>query len=167
MSNPLKENKGNAVNNAPANGASAFFKPVVQPKPSVSGSNDPDNHRYEQQADDIADQVMRMPVQEPFFSRAPKCIQRQENNEEKEKETGGVVTGGAGIVWEQLKENPEFELWKEQQTSRLKYTLWESQPTELKLGVVGFGLSSAGILGAAFATDPGFRAKSIDTLQGV
>ena len=49
----------------------------------------------------------------------------------------------------------------------MKYTLWDSQPTELKLGVVGFGLASAGMLGGVFASDPVFRRQAIQSLQDI
>jgi len=69
-------------------------------------------------------------------------------------------------MYEKLKEQPGFEGWKEEQTKALKYKLWESQPTELKVGVIGFGLSSVGMLGTAFAIDPRFRADTRGFLQG-
>ena len=51
------------------------------------------------------------------------------------------------------------------EATALKFKLWENQPTELKVGLIGFGLSSAGILGSTFALDPRLRRESIDALQ--
>src|SRR5688500_15195931 len=86
----------------------------------------------------------------PFFksgeSRAaffqPKLAAAQVQRQPKDQ-TGDVVAEGAAITYEQVKDQPGFEEWKEKQTAALKYKLWENQPTELKAGLIGFGLSSA------------------------
>lgn len=130
----------------------------LQTKLRVNESND----AHEQEADRIAGEVMSKPATKPFFTPAPRGIQR----EEKDDKTGEVLSEGAGIVAEQLGENPAFEAWKEKQTEKLKYKLWDSQPADYKAGVVTFGLLNAGILGTTFALDPGFRAGAISTLEG-
>ena len=85
--------------------------------------------------------------------------------EVREEEKEDVVSKGASIVYDQLNQQPEFAAWKKRQTDALKLRLWDRQPTELKAGVIGFGLANAGILGSIFALDPGFRSDSIDFLQ--
>lgn len=152
---------------APQSHTSPFFKSgqsrsaFFQPKLSV---NTPGDH-LEQEADRMADRVMAAsagpgPEKTPFFNVGPR-VQR----EEKKDQTGDVLSEGASTTYEQLKDQPGFEEWKEKQTEALKYKLWESQPTELKAGLIGFGLSSAGILGTTFALDPRFRRDAIDVLQ--
>lgn len=129
--------------------------------------------KYEQEADRIADQVTQIsvpksqphdnlePQKKPFFSPASTTsIQREE-----EDEASNVLTEGASLTYEQLKDQPSFEAWKKHQTDALKLKLWDNQPTALKAGIVGFGLSSAGLLGTVFALDPRFRVNTIDTLQ--
>lgn len=138
-----------------------FFNPVVQPKLNVNKPGD----AFETEADRMADQVMRKPASgNTFFTPAPNMIQREENKEPEDK-TGDVLSEGAGLVWENLKLKPGFEAWKEQQTKELKYKLWESQPTDFKAGIVTFGLANLGILGSAFASDPGFRKDTIKFLD--
>jgi hypothetical protein len=86
-----------AVNHS--NSQTSFFKPVIQPKLSV---NEPGDH-YEQEADAMADRVMRMSMpsmgESPFFKPAQTGIQRKcEHCEEEEKlhrkESSGAETHG-------------------------------------------------------------------------
>jgi uncharacterized protein DUF4157 len=146
--------------------ASSFFKSgesraaFFQPKLTV---NAPGDH-LEQEADRTADYVMAAPaVQAPestsLVGVAPQ-VQRHPNDQ-----TGKVLTEGLTLTYEQAKDQPGLEEWKEKQTAALKFRLWENQPTELKAGLIGFGLSSAGILGTTLALDPRFRSNAIDTLQ--
>ncbi len=140
--------------------------PTLQAKLSISSPGD----RYEREADKIAEHVVSSASKETTqtqptptitpINNAP--IQRDENDKSKK-----VLTEGAGIVYEQLQDQPGFEEWKEKQTDALKLKLWDSQPTEVKASVVGFGLSSAGILGSAIALDPKLRASTVDLLQDV
>lgn len=71
------------------NGKSSFFKPVIQPKLTINQSNDPDNYRDEQEADAMADKVMRMPAPSTsnfFFESAISSIQSKCSHcEEEEK----------------------------------------------------------------------------------
>jgi hypothetical protein len=146
--------------------ASPFFKSgesraaFFQPKLAI---NTPGDH-LEQEADRTADRVMAAPaghaVEKTSFFQPTPGIQRQEKDK-----TGEVLSEGASITYEQMKDKPGFEEWKEKQTAALKLKLWENQPTELKVGLIGFGLSSAGILGTTLALDPRFRREAIDTLQ--
>ena len=120
--------------------------------------------QLEQEADRTADQVMSARA-----SHAPQTtssvgiaasVQRQEKSQ-----SSDVVTQGLSLTYETLKDQPGFEEWKEKQTAALKLKLWENQPTELKVGLISFGLSSAGILGSTLALDPHYRRDAIDTLQ--
>lgn len=138
-----------------------FFNPVVQPKLNVNTPGD----SLETEADRVADQVMSKPATgNTFFTPAPNMIQREEKKEPEDK-TGDVLSEGADLVWENLKLKPGFEAWKEQQTKELKLKLWDSQPTEFKAGMITFGLANLGILGSAFALDPGFRKDTISLLD--
>lgn len=166
MSKPIKDNKVHKNLPTPKD-SKPFFKPALQSKRSMDQPLDTEESKNEKEADAVAKRVMKTPEPAIPISQSAKNIQRQEKSGEANEKSDGVVTEGAGIVWSQLNKNPEFELWKKDQTTKLKYKLWDSQPTELKAGVVGFGLSSVGLLGTAFAIDPSFRAKSIETLQGV
>ncbi len=150
-----------------------FFAPVVQAKLTVNNPNDV----YEQEADRIADQVVSKisPSADggsPFFKPAPPVIQRKpasvqrEENDKAPADTGSkVLTEGASITYGQLKLQPGFEEWKEQQVALLKYKLWENQPTDYKFGMVAFGLTNIGLLGATLASDPGFRSKTVTALD--
>jgi hypothetical protein len=82
-----------------SNSVPSFFKPVIQPKLSVNEPGD----RYEQEADAMADRVMRMSMPSigefPFFKPAQTGIQRKcEHCEEEEKlhrkESSGAETHG-------------------------------------------------------------------------
>jgi hypothetical protein len=78
-----KENKKNESSNAVHSGNGAFFRPV-QPKLSINQPND----MYEQEADAMADKVMRMqdPNPQPFFTPAITPVQRKcAHCEEEEK----------------------------------------------------------------------------------
>jgi hypothetical protein len=138
-------------------GSELFF----QPKLNINTPGD----RFEQEADRVADAVVQH--QKPPAgghqvqpARAPTIIQR----EEKDK-TGDVLSEGAEITYDTISQDPRFEAWKEKQVAALKYKLWESQPTELKAGVITYGLTNLGILASLFAANPKFRANSIDFLQ--
>jgi hypothetical protein len=131
-----------------------------QPKLSVNQPND----IYEQEADAMADRVMRIPAgattnQNSFFKPAPSMVQRDDN-------TGKTLTEGASVVKDQLGDKPGYQEWQDKQTDALKKELWDKQPDELKAGIIGFGLSSAGILGSVIATDPSFRADTLKLLDG-
>lgn len=150
----------------PSRRASPFFKSgesraaFFQPKLTV---NTPGDH-LEQEADRTADRVMaapsgHAPERTSLVGAAPP-VQRQPNDQ-----TGKVLTEGLTLTYEQAKDQPGLEEWKEKQTAALKFRLWENQPTELKAGLIGFGLSSAGILGATLALDSRFRSNAIDTLK--
>ncbi len=134
----------------------AFF----QPKLTVNTPGD----QLEQEADRTADRVMAAPARHApergFFAGAPRQVQREPDDQ-----TGKVLSEGLTLAYEQANDQPGFEEWKEEQTASLKYRLWENQPTELKAGLIGFGLSSAGILGTTLALDPRARRAAIDTLQ--
>jgi hypothetical protein len=145
--------------------ASPFFKSgesrgaFFQPKLAI---NTPGDH-LEQEADRTADQVMsERTVHGPATSSAKVAasVQRQEKSQ-----TSDVVTQGLSLTYETLKDQPGFEEWKEKQTAALKFKLWENQPTDLKVGLISFGLSSAGILGSTLALDPHYRREALDTLQ--
>ena len=146
--------------------ASPFFKSgesraaFFQPKLRV---NTPGDH-LEQEADRTADRVMAAPAghasERTSFVPAAAQVQRDPKDQ-----ASDVLSQGATITYEQLKDQPGFEEWKQKQTAALKLKLWENQPTELKAGVIGFGLSSAGILGTTLALDPRFRRNTIDALQ--
>ncbi len=135
-----------------------FFAPVrVQPRLAIGAVDDP----YEREADAMADRVMRMPAtgaHQTFFKPAPTIIQRQDD-------TTKTLTEGASVVKDLLEDKPGFEEWKDKQTDALKKKVWDDQPTEFKAGIIGFGLSSAGILGSVIASDPGFRSDTIKLLD--
>jgi len=134
----------------------AFF----QPKLAI---NTPGDH-LEQEADRTADRVMAAPVghasERTSFFNVAAGVQRQPKDQ-----TSDVLSEGLSITYEQVKDQPGFEECKEKQTAALKFKLWENQPTELKAGLIGFGLSSAGILGTTLALDPRYRRDAIDALQ--
>lgn len=146
--------------------ATSFFgkgagTPFFQPKLRVNTPGD----QYEREADRIAEQVMESrstPGRDvtPALSSSPLNIQR----EEKDK-TGAVLSEGASITYDTIKEDPAFAAWKERQVAALKYKLWESQPTELKAGLITYGLTNIGILGSLFAADPAFRRDTTRFLQ--
>jgi hypothetical protein len=99
-----------------------------------------------------------------FFSPAPSMAQRDEKKTAPADATK-PLTEGASVVKEQLDDQPGYKEWQDQQTDALKKKLWDDQPTELKAGIITFGLSSAGILGSAFAADPTFRSNTIKFLD--
>jgi hypothetical protein len=78
--------------------ANAFFKPVVQTKLSVNQPNDV----YEQEADAVAEKVMRMPVGEnSFFKPAPGIIHRKCSHceeEEKKVQMSGNANASGGVT---------------------------------------------------------------------
>ena len=135
---------------------------VIQAKLKIGRPGD----AYEREADRVADQVMRMGdtavhLKTPLStSTNSDDIQREENDK-----TGAVLSEGVTLTYEQMKEQPGFEALQKQQTDKLKLKLWDSQPAEAKAGIIGFGLSSLGLLGTTFALDPRFRSDTIDTLQ--
>ncbi|MDQ2752855.1 MAG: DUF4157 domain-containing protein [Bacteroidota bacterium] len=76
---------------------SVFFKPIIQPKLTINQPND----IYEQEADSMADKVMRMPINnQPFFSPQPlsisklqrKCQHCKEEEKMQRKETNSKAT---------------------------------------------------------------------------
>jgi hypothetical protein len=151
------KSKNNAAVSAKSRRQSFFAPARVQPKLTIGTIDDP----YEREADAMADRVMRMPAADlthTFFKPAPSIIQRQEDATK-------TLTEGAGVVKDQLEDKPGFSEWKDKQTDALKKKVWDDQPMELKAGIIGFGLSSAGILAAVFATNPGFRADTIKLLD--
>ncbi len=80
----LNQNRSSSVSTKEGNGS--FFKPVIQPKLTFNQPGDV----YEQEADAMADKVMRMPVNEhSFFSPQPLSISRMprkcQHCEEEEK----------------------------------------------------------------------------------
>jgi len=149
-----KENIKNDPGASCANGGKAFF----QPKLTVNQPNDV----YEQEADAMADKVMRMPAavinKNTFFKPANSLIQRDDS-------PAKTLTGGLSVVKEQLDAKPGYTEWQDKQTDALKKELWDKQPDELKAGIIGFGLSSAGILGSVIAADPAFRADTRNLLD--
>lgn len=160
MFETVRENRTNTSLTA-QDGKHSFFKSRIQPKLTINQPNDV----YEQEADVVADKVMSAPAdQRTFVTPAPASVQR----EEKTKPTPGsdkVLTEGVGVVLDELEDKPGFDEWEEEQIKKMKYKLWDSQPQELKLGVVGFGLANVGLLGTVLAADPGFRHKTADTFQ--
>jgi hypothetical protein len=97
ISGNRQNERKSAVNHS--NSQTSFFKPVIQPKLSV---NEPGDH-YEQEADAMADRVMRMSTptmsEPPFFKPVQTAIQRKcEHCEEEEKlhrkESSGAETHG-------------------------------------------------------------------------
>lgn len=147
--------KADKQKNSAATGKAPFF----QPKLTVNQPNDV----YEQEADAVADQIVKMPNGAAdntggFFKASPTLIQRDDN-------TGKTLTEGASVVKDQLSDKPGFDDWQDKQTDALKKELWDKQPTELKAGIIGFGLSSAGILGSAIAFNPAFRADTLKLLD--
>ncbi len=152
------KDKSNSYVASPKSKRQPFFAPAkVQPKLTIGAVDDP----YEREADAMADRVMRMPASgtpQSFFKPAPSTIQRQDDPTK-------TLTEGAGVVKDQLDDKPGFGDWKDKQTDALKKKVWDDQPTELKAGIIGFGLSSLGILGTVFGTNPGFRADTIKLLN--
>ncbi|WP_419788543.1 hypothetical protein [Mucilaginibacter sp. SP1R1] len=110
----------------------------------------------------MADRVMRMSMpigdNNSFFKPAANLVQRDDSPTK-------PITEGASVVKDQLDDKPGFEEWQDKQIDALKKELWDKQPLELKAGIIGFGLSSLGILGAAFAGNPAFRANTIKLLD--
>lgn len=146
--------------------ASPFFKssqsraPFFQPKLQVGAPGD----HFEQEADSAADRATaapagQAPAKQSFFNAGP-AVQRDPKDQ-----TSKVLTEGLSLTYDEAKDQPGFDEWKEKQTAALKLRLWENQPTELKAGIIGFGLSSLGILGSTLALDPHYRRDSIDALQ--
>lgn len=134
----------------------AFFQAKLQ-------VNAPGDH-FEQEANRAADHAMAAPAGEAsaktsFFKASP-AVQRQPQDQ-----SSKVLTEGLSLTYDQLKDQPGFDEWKEKETKALKYRLWENQPTDLKAGIITFGLSSAGILGSTLALDPHYRGVALDTLQ--
>ncbi len=140
---------------------SHFARPL-QTKSLVNTPGD----RFEQEADRIADHVVRAPAIATAAAPVARAagtapIQRDEDK------TGAVLSEGASLAYDQAKEQPGFEAWQKRQTDALKLKLWDNQPAAFKAGIIGFGLGSAGLLGTVFAADPRFRATTIDTLQDI
>lgn len=141
--------------------------PSIQPKLTVGPAND----QYEQEADNVADQVVggkhayaSQPAQVQTIQRQQGSYSTEIQREEKD-ESADVLTEGASIAFDNLKLAPGFDAWKKQQTELLKYKLWDSQPASYKAGLISYGAFALTGLGTAFAADPEFRAGSIDFLQ--
>ena len=148
-------------------------QPFFQPKLTVNQPNDV----YEQEADDVADKVMKAPAlpvdKSTFFTPAPSLVQKDGPTTTKttaapSKDSGATktLTGGASVVKDALGDKPGFDEFQEHATDALKKKLWDDQPTELKAAVIGSALSTAGTLGGAFAGSPTFRSNTIKTLDG-
>ena len=134
----------------------AFFQPKLQ----VGAPGD----HLEQEADRTADRAMaapagQAPAKTSFFKASP-AVQRQPQDQ-----TSKVLTEGLSLTYDQLKDQPGFDEWKEKETKALKYRLWENQPTELQVGIATFGLASAGILGSALSLDPHYSGAAFNSLQ--
>jgi hypothetical protein len=138
---------------------------TVQCSLTVGQSNDP----FEREADAVADQVMRIPLLNIPFSPASNNIQREEKGTTPTvtppPTAGSVIAGGAAIVLDELEKKPGFPEIEEAATKKLKYTLWDSQPTDFKAGIIAFSAGTVGILGAAMLGVPENRAKTVDALQ--
>jgi hypothetical protein len=136
---------------------SVFF----QPKPSI-------NQAYGRQG---ADKVMRTPIgdseKNTFFKAAPNLVQRDTptTTAVPPPDPSKTLTEGASVVKDELGNKPGFDKWKDEQTDALKKAVWDTQSTEFKAGIIGFSLSSLGVLGSVFASDPGFRADTIKLLD--
>ncbi len=161
--------KSNNISSQSRRTSNSFFKiagatdSFLQTKLNIGSVND----HFEREADQIADRVMsssetkQTAQKSTFFSSAAvNRVQREEKDE-----SSAVISEGASVTYDQLKEQPGVETWKEQQTKALSYRVWGSQSSEFKAGIVGFGLGNLGLLGTAFALDPRFRSDSIDFLQ--
>jgi hypothetical protein len=135
---------------SPTQGRNRDDKPFFQPKQLANHSNG------------AYGQVMRTPIgdsdKNTFFKAAPNLVQREDDPTK-------TLTEGASVVKDELSNKPGFDEWKDQQTDALKKEVWDKQPTEFKAGIIGFGLSSVGILGSVFASDPRFRADTIKLLD--
>ena len=86
ISNQIKQHRNVVVPNA-VNRDAAFFHPLVQPKLTINQPGD----IYEQEADAMADKIMRMPAgnsgTSPFFRQAITPIQRMCSDCEEEEKT--------------------------------------------------------------------------------
>jgi hypothetical protein len=123
------------------------------------------NDTHEQEADRVANDVMRKPATNQFFTPAPTMIQREEKDQDEINKD--VLKEGGLEAYDQLKlNNPAFVRWKEETTKRLKLKLWDSQPTEAKVSIIGFGLLNLGILGTMLANKH-FRDNTRDTLNDI
>jgi len=143
------------------NGAQ-YITSFIQPKLAINTPGDP----LEVQADVVARQVVngQRPSMLPTIAKpaafAP--VQRDEDGpreEEQEPLTGGLSVLGSNL----MENNPQFTGL----LNRLKLRLWDNQPSELKAGIIGFGITDALILGTVFALDPTFRSRAINALDGV
>jgi hypothetical protein len=136
-------------------------KPFFQPKPSV-------NQAYDGQG---ADKVMRTPIgdseKNAFFKAAPNLVQRETptTTAVSPPDPSKTFTDGASVVKDELGKKPGFDKWKDQQTDALKKALWDTQSTEFKAGIIGYGLGSLGILGTVLASDPRLRTDTIKLLD--
>jgi hypothetical protein len=97
--NKISPKPANSVLQTNKNSSSPFFRPIVQPKLTINQPND----IFEQEADAIADKVMRMPdktLGSLFFQASPlsispiqrKCAECEE--EEKVQMKGEAIAGG-------------------------------------------------------------------------
>src|SRR5437899_2924161 len=103
---------------------SPFFSPAIQPKLIVNEPGD----MYEQEADAMADKVMRMPAtaeKKPFFTAAPSFIQKQ-GPASPGGDVGKTLTEGVSVVKDKLDDQPGFKEWQDAQTDALKKKVWDS-----------------------------------------
>jgi Domain of unknown function (DUF4157) len=98
-SSPILKNSVHSKGHGSVNKPGSFFKPVIQPKLTINQPND----IYEQEADAMADKVMRMP--DPsindnlFFKRSVSAIQRKcAHCEEEEKKIQRMFTDSESEV---------------------------------------------------------------------
>src|ERR1039458_2887299 len=99
----------------------AFFQPKLQ----VGAPGD----HLEQEADRTADRAMaapagQAPAKTSFFKASP-AVQCQPQDQ-----TSKVLTEGLSLTYDQLKDQPGFDEWKEKETKALKYRLWENRSEE-------------------------------------
>ncbi len=125
--------------------------------------------KYEREADRVADKVVSSA---PGQTLAPGSVSSLSHTgeariqREEDDKSGEALSGGAAVTYKYLSKNPGYAAWQKEQTDRLKLKLWDSQPTEYKAGIIGFGLLNAGLLGSVIAADPETRSSTIDFLQG-
>jgi hypothetical protein len=151
----LKENKPFF---SAKNKADSYTLPI-QPKLALRRPNDV----YEQQADSVAEQVMKASeVQTNITPVSPQNIQRDKNGPREEEQN--PVTDGLSTVASNLSDNnPQFAPF----VDGLKTRFWSQQPAELRYSIIGFGIADALMVGSVFALDPGFRGTAIRALDGV
>lgn len=119
---------------------------------------------FEQEADAVANRVITGGNAHASLISARPMIQRQTPESEAEKKTpekkeaSEVLTEGLGVVKDQLVDNnPQVKkVIIDPIKQRLK-SQWESLATGEKIGLVGFGAGTLGMLGGAMLSDPSGR----------